>query len=90
MQLANIVRLHIGKHAQHNVGAWANSQRRALLGEPAHKSWVSIAAHAVVDAIDLEGVEGVSDILGSAFLTSVSDGTPSIVTARDCKRSSEF
>src|SRR6266436_7554952 len=39
VQLANIVRLHVGKHAQHNVGEWAKSQRRTLLGEHDNKNW---------------------------------------------------
>jgi hypothetical protein len=90
VQLANVVRLHVGKHTQRNVGAGTNSQRRTLLGEPAHKIWISIAAYAVVNAIDLERIEGVSNIVGPTLLASVSDSAPSEITARDRKRAPKF
>src|SRR5690606_1720444 len=45
-----------------------------LVDDALHQAFVLDGAHAVVDTLDLQQVEGFPDVLGWAFLASVRDG----------------
>ena len=59
---------------QPHVRQRAHGQGNTLGCQPIHEAIVLDAAHAMVDALDVENVERLPDVLGRALLPRVRDG----------------
>ena len=69
------------EHAQLHVRQRAHRQRHALAREPLHQRRVLDAAHAVVDALDLQHVERAADVCGRPLLAGVGDAVQAELAA---------
>ena len=61
-QLAQVVVLQVGKHAQLLVRQRAHRERDAVLRQALHQGGIVHGLHAVVDALDLEHIQGAPDV----------------------------
>jgi hypothetical protein len=73
-QRGEVVLREILHDAQLEVRQRAHGERDAVAHEPRHERRILVAAHAVIDALDLEDVEGIGDVGGGAFLAGMGDG----------------
>ena len=76
----DVVLGHVVEHAELGVGQRAHGQRDLLVDDALHQTLVFDGAHAMVDALDFQQVEGFPDVLGWAFFTGVSHGQEALVT----------
>ncbi len=65
---------HVIEHAELGIGQRADGQRDLLVDDALHQALVFDGAHTVVDALDLQQIEGFPDVLGRAFLAGVGYG----------------
>lgn len=72
--LQDVVLGHVVEHAELGVGQRAHSQRDLLVDDPLHQPLVFEGTYTVVDALDLQQVQGFPDVLRRAFFTGVGDG----------------
>ena len=90
MEPAHVVGRHIRKHPQRNVRAWAHRKRRLPFDKLANEISVRFAAHAVIDAVNLQDVDGLSHVVCAALFARMSDRAPTVIVARRRERATEF
>src|SRR5450830_514628 len=80
-QLAQVRTGQVGEDAQRDVGEGAHGQRDAVLGQALHQGRVFEGLHAVVDALDLQHIEGAPDVGRRAFFAGVGHQTQAQLAA---------